>query len=148
MRRKKRTILLVEDDETDLMAITRAFRQTGTESTLCAVKSGEDALAFLRREGQFADAPRPSVILLDLAMPRMNGHEFLQIIKSDLTLQEIPVVALTASQAKTDIISSYKQGAAGYIVKPLDFERLVEAVTAINFYWTLSELPQGVLVDG
>jgi CheY-like chemotaxis protein len=101
-------------------------------------------LEFLRREGRYAqsaDAPRPGLILLDLNMPVMNGIEFLRIIKADDSLKSIPVVVLTSSRDSPDRVASYKLGVAGYITKPVDFSKFLEAVKIFDLYWSLCELP-------
>jgi CheY-like chemotaxis protein len=142
--RKQTAILLAEDDAVDVMAVKRAFKQNKITNPLYIVGDGEEALAFLRREGKFADpafSPRPGVILLDLKMPRMGGLELLQIVKSDPGLCDIPVVVLTTSSEETDIKSSFRNGVAGYIVKPVTFEKFVQAINTFDLYWTLSELP-------
>ena len=98
----------------------------------------------MRNEGKFEDKtqfPRPSLILLDLKLPLMGGLELLKIIKSDPNLMEIPVVVLTSSKEASDISTSYRNGVAGYLVKPVTFEKLVEAISIFDLYWTLSEIP-------
>jgi CheY-like chemotaxis protein len=135
---------LAEDDAVDVMAVRRAFKQNKITNPLYVVGDGEEALAFLRHEGNFSDpasSPRPGLILLDLKMPRMGGLELLQIVKSDPDLREIPVVVLTTSTEESDIKSSFQNGVAGYIVKPVTFEKFAEAITIFDLYWTLSELP-------
>jgi len=138
------SILLAEDDRVDIMAIQRAFRLNKITNPLHIVSNGEEALAFLRHEGAYADAktsPRPGLILLDLNMPRMNGLEFLDIVKKDPDFKEIPVVVFTSSIEETDIKASFRNGVAGYLVKPVTFEKLVQAISTFDLYWTLSKLP-------
>ncbi len=142
--RERAIVLLAEDDAVDVMAVRRAFKQNKITNPLYVVGDGEEALAFLRHEGNFSDpasSPRPGLILLDLKMPRMGGLELLQIVKSDPDLREIPVVVLTTSTEESDIKSSFQNGVAGYIVKPVTFEKFAEAITIFDLYWTLSELP-------
>ncbi|MBS1251654.1 MAG: Response regulator rcp1 [Anaerolineales bacterium] len=142
--RERATILLAEDDPVDVMAVQRAFKQNRITNSLYVVGDGEEALAFLRHEGDFSDpasSPRPGLILLDLKMPRMGGLELLQIVKSDPDLRDIPIVVLTTSAEESDIETSFQNGVAGYIVKPVTFEKFAEAITIFDLYWTLSELP-------
>ncbi len=139
------SILLVEDDLVDVKAVKRAFKEAKITNPLFVVGNGEEALEFLRHEGTYANSddplPRPGIILLDLNMPVMNGVEFLEIVKSDSNLKRIPIIVLTTSREESDRLKSYDFSVAGYIVKPVDFEKFVEAVRIIDLYWTLSELP-------
>ncbi len=140
------TILLVEDDTVDVMTTKRALKKNNVTNPLYVVGNGEEALEYLRHKGKFAAAdssPRPSLILADLAMPRMNGLELLLAIKSDPDLREIPVVVLTSSDEHQDVKTAFARGAAGYIVKPVVFGNFVEALAALHLYWTISELPGG-----
>ncbi len=137
MMRHSKPILLVEDDEVDAMTVQRAFKDLKVANELVHRVNGEEALKYLRAE----DSQMPSVILLDLNMPKMNGIEFLKISKEDEKLKKIPVVVLTTSQEEHDIVESFELSVAGYIVKPVDYKRFVEAIRAIDLYWTLSELP-------
>ena len=139
----KMTILLVEDDEIDVMSVKRAFQQNKITNPLFIANNGEEALDFLRKEGKFADSNHklPNMILLDLNMPRMDGMEFLQIIKNDEKFRAIPVVILTSSNLNDDIKKSYQNGVAGYLVKPVTFGNFAEMIRALDLYWTLSELP-------
>ncbi len=138
------SVLLIEDDPVDVMSVQRAFEKNHITNPLYVVGNGEEGLAFLRHDGKFAEpgsSPIPSLILLDLKMPRMGGLEMLPIIKSDLDLKHIPVVILTTSDIDADIKESFRNGAAGYLVKPVTFENLVKAIRIFDLYWTLSELP-------
>lgn len=135
--RNCKPILLVEDDTIDAMTVKRAFKELKVINPLAHALNGEDALAYLRQQG----GEHPCVILLDLNMPKMNGVEFLRIAKDDPLLKKIPVVVLTTSNEERDIIESFKLGVAGYIVKPVDYCKFVEAIRTIDLYWTLSELP-------
>lgn len=137
--RNCKPILLVEDDTIDAMTVKRAFKELKVSNPLAHALNGEEALMHLRRGGN----ENPCVILLDLNMPKMNGVEFLQIVKDDVSLKKIPVVVLTTSNEERDIIESFKLGVAGYIVKPVDYRKFVEAIRTIDLYWTLSELPDG-----
>ena len=132
-------ILLVEDDRVDAMTVRRALKEINVVNQLDIVGDGEEALAFLRdpeNEG-------PCIILLDLNMPRMNGIEFLRVVKRDETLKRIPVVVLTTSGEEQDKMNSFDLGVAGYMIKPVDYHQFVEAMRTIDLYWTLSELPPG-----
>jgi CheY-like chemotaxis protein len=135
-------VLLVEDDQGDVLMTREAFEHYGMGNRLHVVTDGEQALQFLRRVGEYADAPRPGLILLDLNLPRRDGLEVLAEIKSDPDLLIIPVVMLTTSQAEEDIVRSYSLPANAYITKPVDFERFIDAVRQIDdFYLTLAKLP-------
>ena len=135
----------MEDDEVDVMAVERAMRQNGMANPLYVVGDGEEALRFLLHEDEYAspeNAPRPDLILLDLNMPRMNGLEFLRIVKKSIELREIPVVVLTTSDEELDVKLSYAHCAAGYIVKSVSFDNFVEAVKTLFVYWTLNKTPR------
>ncbi len=137
MMRNSKPILLVEDDEVDTMTVQRAFKDLKVTNELVHRINGEEALKYLRAE----DSQMPCVVLLDLNMPKMNGVEFLKIAKNDKKLKKVPVVVLTTSKEEHDIVESFELSVAGYIVKPVDYKRFVEAIRAIDLYWTLSELP-------
>jgi CheY-like chemotaxis protein len=119
-----------------------AFEEHKVRNKLSVVSDGEEALAFLRREGRFADAPRPDLILLDLNLPRVDGREVLATIKADEELRRIPVVVLTTSQADEDILRSYQLHANAYVTKPVDFERFIAVVRQIDeFFVSVVKLP-------
>jgi DNA-binding response OmpR family regulator len=135
-------ILLVEDDPADVLITREAFAENKVRNHLSVVSDGETAMAFLRREGQFASAPRPDLILLDLNLPRKAGHEVLAEVKSDADLQRIPVVILTTSDAEEDIVRSYDLHANAYVTKPVDFDRFLNVVRQIDdFFVTVVKLP-------
>jgi len=135
-------VLLVEDDPADVMLIREAFEQHRMLSRLHVVGDGEQAMRFLRRAGEFTDAPRPGLVLLDLNLPRRNGLEVLAELKTDKDLLSIPVVMLTTSQAEEDIARSYLLHANAYIAKPVDFDQFMRAVRQIDdFYLALVQLP-------
>jgi CheY-like chemotaxis protein len=135
-------ILLVEDDPGDVLITREAFAENKVRNNLSVVSDGEAAMAFLRREGKFASAPRPDLILLDLNLPRKAGHEVLAEVKSDADLQRIPVVILTTSDAEEDILRSYDLHANAYVTKPVDFDRFLSAVRQIDdFFVTVVKLP-------
>jgi CheY-like chemotaxis protein len=130
-------VLLVEDDTIDAMTVQRAFRDLNVANPLVHVRDGEEALQYLGHGGN----ETPCVILLDLNMPRMNGTEFLEAVKDSPSLKHIPVVVLTTSNEERDVMESFRRSVAGYIVKPVDYRKFVEAIKTIDLYWTLSELP-------
>ncbi len=135
-------ILLADDDPDDRLLTRRAFEQARLRNELVTVSDGEELMDFLHRRGDHADAPRPGLILLDLAMPRKTGLEALAEIKTDPNLRSIPVVVLTTSRAEEDVVRSYDMGAASFISKPVTFQGLVEAVAVFSRYWVeLVETP-------
>ena len=135
-------ILLVEDDPGDVLITREAFAENKVRNRLDVVSDGESALAYLRHEAGFTGTPRPDLILLDLNLPRKDGHEVLAEIKSDPGLQRIPVVVLTTSDAEEDILRSYDLHANAYVTKPVDFSRFLEVVRQIDeFFVTVVRLP-------
>jgi CheY-like chemotaxis protein len=137
-------VLLIEDDLVDVKTIRRAFQQHKLTNPLYVCSNGAEALSFLRHEGTYSDPaslPRPGVILLDVNMPVMNGIEFLREMKTDPAIKQIPVIVLTTSREDSDRIRSYELGVAGYIVKPADFPKFLEAIKIFDLYWSLCELP-------
>jgi CheY-like chemotaxis protein len=135
-------LLLVEDNYGDVLLTREACESAKTPNNLAVAGDGEEALAILRREGRHADHPRPDLILLDLNLPRMDGREVLETIKSDPALLRIPVIVLTSSAAEIDILKSYDLKANSYIVKPVEFDRLQEIVASLQTFWlTVAALP-------
>lgn len=135
-------VLLIEDDPGDVVITQEALAESKLMNTLHVANDGEQALRFLRREGEHADAPRPGLILLDLNLPRVDGHEVLRQVKADPDLRRIPVVVLTTSQAEEDIVRSYDLHANAYVSKPVDFDRFLEVVRQIDsFYISVVSLP-------
>jgi CheY-like chemotaxis protein len=135
-------VLLVEDDPGDVLMTREAFEDYKVRNRLHVVNDGVDAMAFLRREGPHSDAPRPDLVLLDLNLPRMDGREVLNAIKSDPELSSIPVVVLTTSEAEEDVLRSYTLHANAYVTKPVDFERFIHVVRQIDdFFVTIVRLP-------
>ena len=135
-------ILLVEDDPGDGLITREALEHTALASTLTTVDDGVQALAYLRRQGEFASATRPDLILLDLNLPRRDGREVLAEVKADPDLRRIPVVVLTTSQAEEDIVRSYDLHANAFVSKPVDFDRFVEVVRQVDsFFSTTARLP-------
>ena len=135
-------VLLVEDDPGDVLMTQEAFEEHKVRNKLAVVSDGEEALAYLRRQGEYADAPRPDLILLDLNLPKVDGREVLAKIKDDEDLRRIPVVVLTTSQADEDILRSYSLHANAYVTKPVDFERFIAVVRQIDeFFVSVVKLP-------
>jgi len=135
-------VLLVEDDPGDVLMTQEAFEEHKVSNRLTVVSDGAEALAYLRREGEFADAVRPDLILLDLNLPRRDGREVLAEIKKDEELGQIPVVVLTTSSADEDILSSYQLHANAYVTKPVDFERFITVIRQIDeFFVSVVRLP-------
>ena len=130
-------ILLIEDDDVDVMTVNRALRDSQVTNQLISIGDGEEAIEYLKDK----NTEKPGIILLDLNMPKMDGPEFLKFLKTDKALKKIPVVILTTSNSERDVIESFELGAAGYMVKSVDYEKFVETIRAINQYWTLSQLP-------
>ncbi len=132
-------ILLVEDDDVDAMTVKRALGELKVSNKLVCRANGEEALAYLQEAGN----EEPSIVLLDLNMPKMNGFEFLKVVKRDEKLRKIPIVVLTTSREQYDVTESLSQGAAGYMVKPVEYTKFVETIGTIEKYWTLSKLSEG-----
>ena len=136
-------VLLVEDDPGDVLMTQEAFEHHKLRNQLHVVSDGVEALSFLRREGEHADAPRPGMILLDLNLPRKDGREVLEEVKNDPALRSIPVVVLTTSQAEEDILRSYNLHANAYVAKPVDFDRFIQVIRQIDdFFVTVVKLPR------
>jgi CheY-like chemotaxis protein len=135
-------VLLVEDDEGDVLMTREAFEHFKIRNTLHVVSDGEQALQFVHRAGDYADAPTPGLIMLDLNLPRRGGLEVLSELKADPELRVIPVVILTTSQAEEDILRSYSLHANAYVTKPVDFDRFIDVIRQIdNFFITVVKLP-------
>jgi CheY-like chemotaxis protein len=130
-------VLLIEDDEIDVLNIERAFATNHIYNPLHKASNGEEALEMLRSN----EIKRPLLILLDLSMPIMNGHEFLNELREDEELKNLPVIIMTVSTEESDKYLAYMKNVQGYIVKPLKFDYFVKAIDKINAYWTLCELP-------
>ena len=137
-------ILLAEDDDDDYFLTHRALQENRLRNEVARVKDGEELMEYLRHEGGYSKEgpPQPSLILLDLNMPRKDGREALREIKSDPKLRHIPVVVLTTSRAEEDVVRSYQYGVNSFITKPVTFQGLVEAMKALGRYWfEVVELP-------
>ncbi|MEV7680153.1 response regulator [Streptomyces sp. NPDC088341] len=135
-------VLLVEDDAGDELMTREAFEDNKIRNTLRVVRDGEEALDYLYRRGVHQEAPRPDLILLDLNLPKYDGRQVLERIKTDPDLAPIPVVVLTTSSAEEDILRSYKLHANAYVTKPVDLEQFISAVRQIDeFFVTVVRLP-------
>jgi len=128
-------ILLLEDEPSDAYLVRMALKEGKVPANLHHVVDGREGLDFLNRTEKYADAPRPDLIFLDLNMPRMNGSEFLAVIKADERYKSIPVVVLTTSNVEKDVACSYQLGAASYITKPVDMPKFFKAIRQICEYW-------------
>lgn len=140
--RKPIDVLLVEDDPGDVLMTREAFQDHKVANRLSVVADGVSAMAFLRKEGEYADAPTPDLVLLDLNLPRMDGREVLHALKEDEALRAIPVVVLTTSEAEEDVVRSYSLHANAYVTKPVDFDRFIDVVRQIDeFFVEVVRLP-------
>ena len=137
MKVTNKPILLIEDDQVDMMSVTRALKQIHVTNPVVHRENGEDALNYLEDETN----DKPCIILLDLNMPIMNGIEFLQAAKDDEELRRVPVVVLTTSDEQQDKLNSFNLGVAGYMAKPVDYQQFVKVMRSIDAYWTISEMP-------
>lgn len=135
-------ILLVEDNPGDVRLTQEAFKEAKLRNALQVCTDGEQALAYLRREGEHAAATRPDLILLDLNLPKVDGREVLEAIKADPALRHIPVVVLTTSSADEDVLRVYELAGNCYITKPVDFESFIAVIRSIEDFWlTVVRLP-------
>ena len=136
-------VLLVDDDPGDVLMTREAFEEHKVRNRLNVVSDGADALAYVRREGEFAAATRPDLILLDLNLPKRDGREVLREMKAVPDLREIPIVVLTTSSAESDVLASYQLHANAYVTKPVDFDRFISVVKQIDdFFISLVKLPR------
>ena len=135
-------VLLVEDDPGDVLMTREAFEDNKVANRLAVVSDGVSAMEYLRKEGPYADAPTPDLVLLDLNLPRMDGREVLQALKEDDDLRRIPVVVLTTSESEEDVLRSYALHANAYVTKPVDFDRFIDVVRQIDeFFVSVVRLP-------
>jgi CheY-like chemotaxis protein len=135
-------VLLVEDDPGDVLMTREALEENKVANHLAVVSDGATAMSYLRKQGEYAEAPTPDLVLLDLNLPRMDGREVLSAMKSDDDLRRIPVVVLTTSEAEEDVLRSYSLHANAYVTKPVDFERFIDVVRQIDeFFLTVVRLP-------
>ncbi|MGQ4809547.1 Response regulator rcp1 [Candidatus Entotheonellaceae bacterium PAL068K] len=139
------TVLLVEDNPRDVRLTRRAFGQAGLAHDLRVVRDGDEVLTYLHREGAYKDpqvSPRPDVILLDLNLPRMSGHDVIRSLKQDQRFQQIPIIVLTTSGRPDDIRLAYEAGSNAYLLKPVEFIRFTEVMGHLGKFWLeLVELP-------
>ncbi len=139
-------ILLVEDNLDHVELILKALQDNNVLNEVRVVTNGEEALDFLYRRGEYADAPRPGLILLDIKLPKVDGIEVLRRIKADPKLKSIPVVMLTTSAGEEEMVESYNCGANSYIVKPVDFEQFAKVIKELKLYWlVINSLPESVI---
>ena len=135
--RNSRPIFNVEDNRGDAVIFKRVLKDLEINNPLVHLTDCKEALEHLRDQSK----EKPCLVIMDLNTPKMNGLEFLRIVKADDVFRQIPVIILTGSGTEEDIIESFRLGAVGYMIKPVDYNELIEMVRAINAYWTLSELP-------
>jgi len=128
-------ILLIEDDLVDVMTVKRGFKELGVLNTLVVTHNGEEALDYLSAPEQGL----PCVILLDINMPKMNGHEFLEHLNKHAVFKNIPVIMLTSSKEQQDVDNSFEQGISGYILKPVDYQQFLFSIQVLSPFWTLKE---------
>ena len=128
-------ILLIEDDDAHAMIVEKGFRSLGAGGTIERVSDGVEGVAYVRREGVYADRRRPQLILLDLKLPRMDGHQVLQVLKADNHFKAIPIVVLTTSDADNDAQQAYALHANSYLVKPVNFAEFRQLIGAVAAYW-------------
>ena len=131
-------VLLIEDDTIEVMKLNRAMTSLNLKHQIIEANNGEDALHILQKKEIL-----PDIILLDLNMPKVNGIEFLSILKNDDTLKYIPTIILTTSNNQKDLLECYKIGVAGYVLKPLKYEEYVSKIETLLAYWSINELIKG-----
>ena len=138
------TVLLAEDNEHDIVATKRAWKKNKIENSLRIVRDGEECLDYLYRRGKYSEpesAPRPCLLLLDINMPKIGGIEVLRQIRGDDKMKSLPVVILTTSRTEEDKTECYNLNVNAYIVKPVGFENFADAISKINLFWQIVELP-------
>lgn len=135
MNLNKAHILLVEDNEGDILLTTEAFEESNIDSKISVARNGQEALDFLYKTGNFVNVEKPDLILLDINMPILNGHEVLDRIKNDNDLKTIPVIMLTTSSNQQDIDRAYKNHANSYIIKPIEIQDFLETIQKIEEFW-------------
>jgi CheY-like chemotaxis protein len=141
MEKQQFSLLVVDDDDVDVMNVKRALKKNGLSLLVDRAANGLEALEFLNQKFQASGTIDKLVILLDLNMPKMNGIEFLQVMRSDQRFRAVPVIVLTTSDQQKDLEAAYNLNVAGYIVKPVEFQSFVEAMKIVNFYWSLCTMP-------
>ena len=138
-----RTVLLVEDNPNDVELTLTALKDAKLANEVVVVNDGEQALNYLFRRKQFADRPpgQPAVMLLDLKMPKVDGHEVLRQVRADPELRLVPVVILTSSREESDLLESYNKGANAYVVKPVDFDQFITSISKLGIFWAVLNEP-------
>jgi two-component system, chemotaxis family, response regulator Rcp1 len=137
-------ILLVEDSPSDVLLTQEALHDAKIANELFIARDGEEAMSFLRQEGEHTDSPRPDLVILDLNLPRMDGREVLREIKNDSILRRIPVIVLTTSSSDRDITEAYDNYVNCYLTKPIDFEEFISVVRSMEYFWiSVVRLPPG-----
>jgi CheY-like chemotaxis protein len=135
-------VLIVEDNRADIRLIEEIFKKGKLYLNLQSVENGQEAMFFLKKEGKYKDVESPDLILLDLNMPIMNGHEFLDIVKQDESFKRIPIIVMTISKSDEDVLKSYNLHANAYIIKPVELNQFISTVQSIeNFWLTIAKLP-------
>ena len=138
-------ILLVEDNPDDVILTKESLKEGKIKNTMYDVGDGVEAMAFLRRQGKYAGSPRPDIVFLDLNLPKKDGRQVLEEIKTDADLRSIPVVILTTSEAEEDVLKSYNLHANSYITKPVNLERFIHVIKHIEEFWfDIVRLPKGL----
>jgi CheY-like chemotaxis protein len=130
-------ILLAEDNEDDVLMIQEAFNEANLANIIHVVSDGEQALRYLRRQPPYENARAPGLVLLDINMPRKDGFEVLEEVKTDPRLRHLPVIMLTTSHREEDVVRSYSRGACSYVTKPIDFKQFQEVVRQFGLYWSI-----------
>lgn len=142
-------ILLIEDNEGDILLTTEAFEDAKILNTLSIARDGHEAIQFLEKQGRFLDVQSPDLVLLDVNLPKKNGHEVLQYIKESEKLKHIPVIILTTSNSEKDIAKSYQNHANCYITKPVEVEEFMKVVTSVEGFWfNIVQLPGKRKING
>jgi CheY-like chemotaxis protein len=136
-------ILIAEDNQYDVELIMEVFTENNLSNNIMVVNDGQEALDYLYRQGKFAERQdgNPVVVLLDIKMPKLTGIDVLKVIKSDPDLKNLPVVMLTSSRDENDLVESYKLGVNGYVVKPVDIEQFIKAVSTLGLFWAVFNEP-------
>lgn len=144
-KRTSMLILIADDDADDRMFLEQALRQNGYTHEIRSVENGEELLDYLHQQGSYSTetAPQPTLLILDLNMPRMNGFQALEVIKDNAEMRRLPVVVMSTSSADEDVVRSYNLGVNSFVIKPFNYNRLVEVIAALKTYWLETvRLPQ------
>ncbi|MBW3468578.1 response regulator [Arthrospiribacter ruber] len=147
MKKDKIKILLVEDNEGDIVLTQEAFEMANIQSDMEVVRDGEQAISYLTKTAPFQDVPAPDLVLLDINIPRKNGHEVLKFIKENESLRQVPVIMLTTSSSQKDINEAYENHASCYIIKPVEVDAFLKVIVEIENFWSnIVELPRNKFV--